>query len=122
LIVEVSRTFGDIESKRKDLGGLKGVIVPTPEITTFPITANLDYALLACDGVFDVLTNEEINEIIWETVDYYKSNRKGTNAKPEEYLGMCLNDCVNNILKRSLIQNSEDNVTIILVAFRRFLD
>lgn len=88
----------------------------------FPITPNLDYALLACDGVFDVLTNEEINEIIWETVDYYKSNRKGTNVKPEEYLGMCLNDCVNNILKRSLIQNSEDNVTIILVAFRRFLD
>ena len=118
---KVSRTFGDIESKRKDLGGIKGVIVPTPEITTFPFTPNTDYALLACDGVFDVLTNEEVNEIIWETVDYYKNNKKGGKGTGD-LLGMCLNDCVNNVLKRSLIQNSEDNVTIILVAFRNFLE
>lgn len=119
---QVSRTFGDIESKRKDLGGKKGVIVPTPEITTFPFTNNIDYVMLACDGVFDVLTNEEVNEIIWETVDFYKNNKKHQDSKSSDLFGMCLNDCVNNVLKRSLIQNSEDNVTIILVAFRNFLD
>jgi serine/threonine protein phosphatase PrpC len=52
--------------------------VPTPEITIFPYVTNMDYALLACDGVFDVLTNEEVNEIVWETVDYYKNNNKNT--------------------------------------------
>jgi len=28
--------------------------------------------MMGCDGIFDVLSNEEVNEVIWETVDYYK--------------------------------------------------
>ena len=93
------------------------MIVPTPEISVFGYREDIDYILLGCDGIFDVLTNEEVNEIIWETVLYYRHKRPGN-----DNLGHCLNDCVNNILKKSLIQNSEDNVTAILVAFKNFLE
>lgn len=34
---KVSRTFGDIESKLASLGGIDGVVVADPEISTFNI-------------------------------------------------------------------------------------
>lgn len=98
--------------------------MPTPEITIFNYSDDIDYALLGCDGIFDVLTNEEVNEIIWETVRYHKDKlgKKRMGKKGNDNLAICLNDCVNNLLMRSLIQNSEDNVTVILVAFKNLLD
>jgi len=113
----VSRTFGDIEGKLTELGGIPGVVIPTPEITAFPISKDLDYILLGCDGIFDVLTNEIVNDIIWETVDNSKSKKN----EIKDPLGECLNDCVNNILKKSIIHQTEDNITVILVAFRDLL-
>lgn len=112
--LSVSRTFGDIESKLSTLGGIDGVVVPDPEVHTFDIDSDLDYALIACDGIFDVLTNEQVNDVVWETVGYYKENQNTIN----DAYTKCLCDCVNNILKKSLLTNSEDNVTVILVAFR----
>ena len=116
----MSRTFGDIESKLTDLGGIPGVVVCTPEITTFQYSSDIDYVLLGCDGIFDTLTNEMVNEVVWETVNFYKANKKqlGSDSKT---LTQCLNDIVNNVLKKSLISHSEDNVTVILVAFRDLL-
>jgi serine/threonine protein phosphatase PrpC len=84
----------------------------------FNSTDDLDYVLLGCDGIFDALTNEEVNNVIWETINYYKANKS---RLPNAYQ-LCLNDVVNNVLKKSLIQNSEDNVTVIFVAFRNLLD
>lgn len=94
------------------------MVTADPEITSFPITEDLDYVFLACDGIFDALTNDEVNSAIWETVNHYKENVPKTATS----LQMCLNDCVNNVLKHSLIQHSEDNVTAILVAFRNLLE
>jgi serine/threonine protein phosphatase PrpC len=97
---------------------MPGIVVADPEITMFPYTTDLDYVLLGCDGIFDALTNEEVNEIIWETVEQYK----GLSSKLHNAYQLCLNDCVNNVLKKSLIQNSEDNVTVILVVFRNLFE
>jgi len=72
--LSVSRTFGDIESKLTSLGGIEGVITADPEIHIFDIDKDLDYALIACDGIFDCMSNEEVNNVIWETVAYYKEN------------------------------------------------
>lgn len=89
-----------------------------PEITAFSITPDLDYVLLGCDGIFDALTNEEVNQTIWETISFFRDLR----PRSENTYQTCLNECVNNILKRSLIQHSEDNVTIILVVFRNLFE
>lgn len=94
------------------------MITAEPEITSFDWSDDLDYVFLACDGIFDSLTNEEVNEVIWETVAHYK----GQKVKSQNSYQMCLNDCVNNVLKKALVQHSEDNVTAILVVFRNFFD
>lgn len=72
---------------------------------------------LACDGIFDVMSNEEVNEVIWETVDYYKDKNDGAS----DLFGLCMNDCVNNVLKKAMIQKSEDNITVIFIAFKNLL-
>lgn len=112
--LSVSRTFGDIEAKVPELGGTPGVIVSEPEIQSITYTPDLDWVLLACDGVFDSLTNEEVNAIIWETLDYWKESKNLCKENFNDFLS----DCVNNVLKKSLINNSEDNVTLIIVFFK----
>lgn len=114
--LSVSRTFGDIEAKLPELGGMRGVVSSEPEVQVVPYTDDLDYVLLACDGVFDALTNEEVNAVIWETIDQHQEA-----GLTRESLADCLNACVNNVLKKALINQSEDNVTAILVVFRDLL-
>lgn len=94
------------------------MITAEPEITTFNWSPDLDYVFLACDGIFDALTNEEVNSVIWETVEHYKNQKN----KSQSSYQACLNDCVNNVLKKALLQHSEDNVTAILVVFRNLFE
>ena len=98
------------------MGGIPGCVSPDPEITTFMVNKQTDYVFLACDGVFDVLSNNDVNQIIWETIHNYKDTcvRKGVQitAKQKED---CLQECVNNVLKMAMIEKSEDNVTLVIV-------
>ena len=60
--LSVCRTFGDCEAKLAHLGGMKGVVTCEPETTHEQGGVNyLDYVLIASDGVFDKLSNDEIN-------------------------------------------------------------
>ena len=60
--LSVCRTFGDCEAKLAHLGGMRGVVTCEPETTHEQGGVNyLDYALIASDGVFDKLKNDQIN-------------------------------------------------------------
>jgi serine/threonine protein phosphatase PrpC len=47
--LSVSRSFGDVEAKLPKLGGMPGVIVPTPDITSFKIDTEVDFLVLGCN-------------------------------------------------------------------------
>lgn len=102
------------------MGGIRGIVTPKPEITTLKETEEVDFIFLACDGIFDSLTNDEVNELIWETIRSYEV-RIGEGEK-RDLRKDCLSDCVNNVLKKAMLEGSEDNVTIVLVMFREFFD
>lgn len=51
--LSVSRTFGDIEAKLSNFGGIPNVVIAEPEITVFKISKEHDFLILGCDGVFD---------------------------------------------------------------------
>jgi protein phosphatase 2C family protein 2/3 len=56
--LSVSRTFGDIEAKYSDLGGLAGVVVCDPELTVVKGGLDeLDFIIMGSDGIFDKLTS-----------------------------------------------------------------
>lgn len=46
--LSVSRSFGDVEAKLTKFGGMPGVIVPTPDISSFKIDAEVDFLVLGC--------------------------------------------------------------------------
>jgi protein phosphatase PTC2/3 len=66
--LSVSRSFGDIEAKLPRYGGHRQIIVADPEIRVFSVEDSMDYVLLACDGIFDKLTNKEVIQTVWEGV------------------------------------------------------
>lgn len=54
--LSVSRTFGDIEAKHPDLGGMERVVVCDPDITYLKNGAlEIDFIILGSDGIFDKL-------------------------------------------------------------------
>ncbi len=44
-------------------------MIATPEIKQFKITSELDFLVLACDGIFDKLNNEETIKCVWNSVE-----------------------------------------------------
>lgn len=55
--LSVSRTFGDIEAKLPKFGGNPKVVISTPDIKCFKIRNNYDFIIIACDGIFEKLSN-----------------------------------------------------------------
>lgn len=201
-----------MESKIMKNGNHIDLVIAEPEIFRFS-HEELDFAVLASDGIYDKLSNQQVVETVWETIEYYKkkyknmvekknrkrntsfnkkmksslnsnksarlssqvrrikqgksysqvfddqrkskqnsrtrlrsnsknlnsshrnSSRSNTKSSTSIYLESgrniekweeemrkkydeILGECVNNILKRSLLNQSEDNVTLIMLVFK----
>ena len=63
--LSVSRTFGDVEAKLPQFGGNENVVIAIPDIDEFTIDSSSDFFILACDGVFDKMTNKECVDSFW---------------------------------------------------------
>ena len=112
--LSVSRTFGDIRVKSEKFGGKSGVIIPSPDVTEFDLDENFDFMVIGCDGIFDVISNEQIYDI-WKIV------LNDEKYKDYEYQEIDINslcgDFADSIIKSSLFKNSYDNLSCIVVVF-----
>jgi serine/threonine protein phosphatase PrpC len=43
-------------------------VIAEPDIVAFKIKNNHDYIFLACDGVFDKLSNKDVVHLIWQSI------------------------------------------------------
>jgi protein phosphatase 2C family protein 2/3 len=73
--LSVSRTFGDIEAKDPKFEGNKNVVVALPDITEIELSEEYNLIVLGCDGIFDVLSNEEILECVKIVLKEKKNKR-----------------------------------------------
>ncbi|KAM3141727.1 hypothetical protein pb186bvf_006049 [Paramecium bursaria] len=105
----VSRTFGDAEAKLTKYGGMPNVISAEPDIFSFNIT-DQDFLILACDGIFDKMSTEEVIQTAWQV--------QAQNV--HQFSGKA----VEHIMRTSLMRKTFDNITVVLLAFptleRRF--
>jgi len=63
--LNLSRAIGDMEYKKKpELGPEKQMICSTPDLIVEPITEDDEFIVLACDGVWDVKTNQEVCDFV----------------------------------------------------------
>ncbi|KAG8190492.1 hypothetical protein JTE90_006666 [Oedothorax gibbosus] len=98
----VSRALGDYEYKRvKGKGPCEQLVSPEPEVNVVERDNDLDeFLVLACDGVWDVLTNSEICDHIRYMMQV---------SSDLEYICNCVIDAC-------LYKGSKDNMSIVLVA------
>ena len=110
--LSVSRTFGDIEAKNENFGGKKNIVVAVPDITEIELDDDFNLLVIGCDGIFDVLSNEQILECVKIVIK--EKNVKDLN---EINVSELCGDIADMIIKSSLALDSFDNVSCIVVAF-----
>ena len=111
--LSVSRTFGDIEAKDEKFGGMAGVVVAAPDITELVLDEEYNFMVIGCDGIFDVLSNEEILECLKIVL---KEKKVEDNINDEDVHELC-GDFAAMIIKSAMAKDSFDNVSCIVVAF-----
>eukprot|EP01017_Pseudomicrothorax_dubius_P023902 TRINITY_DN2544_c0_g1_i1.p1 TRINITY_DN2544_c0_g1~~TRINITY_DN2544_c0_g1_i1.p1 ORF type:complete len:537 (+),score=106.58 TRINITY_DN2544_c0_g1_i1:68-1678(+) len=109
--LSVSRAVGDIEGKDPKYGGLKNTLISTPDIFSFRLNPENDFMVLASDGLFDVVSNEEVIKLVYETAS--------ENFGKMDLHHLC-GVCADNITKLALAKNSNDNVSVVMVALPNF--
>merc|ERR1719291_1091016 len=106
----VSRAFGDEEYKAPPDGDAdaKSLVIAEPEIRGDQLIPEDDFLFMACDGLFDVFTNQE-------AVDFIHSRLAAMPASEQDPKRV-----VEDIVHEAIDQRrSRDNVTALLVTFRR---
>ena len=113
--LSVSRTFGDPEAKFEFRSGNPRVVVCQPDIKAFKIQKEHDFIVLGCDGIFDKLSNEDVSQCVWNSVNLDNKDQKlAQNVHQQSGLA------VEAILKNALYRQSLDNVTVVMIAFQNF--
>jgi len=89
-----------------------------PEVQQFSITEEWEFVILACDGIWDVMSNEEVIEFVRmrlsQTKLIYDESNQDITIHPEEICEELLNRC---LAPDVLMGTGCDNMTVILVCF-----
>jgi len=90
----VSRAFGNYDFKESKL------LISEPEVTEVNLQNNLEFLVLASDGLFEQFSNEEVCSYIKNSI----------NSKP-------LEEIAQELIEEAIDRGSEDNISIIVVKF-----
>ena len=107
--LSVSRAFGDKASKK--------YITCIPDMYTHQVTNNLKFIILACDGLWDVVDNQEAVDFVLDRC--YDNNNMRINEPKQIVNGNVCDLNIADALASYAINEKEssDNVTIIIVFF-----
>jgi serine/threonine protein phosphatase PrpC len=87
--LNLSRSLGDLDYKQnKKLPAKDQMITAYPECKVVDLSPDCDFIILACDGIWDCLTNQEICDIVKEKL------KKDPNVK----LSKVIEDILDSIL------------------------
>uniref|UniRef100_A0A7R9ZXK1 PPM-type phosphatase domain-containing protein n=1 Tax=Pyrodinium bahamense TaxID=73915 RepID=A0A7R9ZXK1_9DINO len=99
----VSRALGDFQYKTKGMAPELCKVTAVPEVRTVANCSAGDWLLLACDGIFDVITNEELRDFVETRLQRAAPQSADGGAIVVELLQLCLD------------RGSKDNCTACLV-------
>jgi len=91
----ISRSFGDYEFKDHKF------ITCAPDLFHVRLTQTTDFILLACDGLYDVFTNDEVVTFINTRIDKE----------------VVLETIANELVEEAIDRGSTDNITVVIVKF-----
>ncbi|XP_057213889.1 protein phosphatase 1bb isoform X4 [Triplophysa rosa] len=99
----VSRALGDYDYKCVDgKGPTEQLVSPEPEVFEIPRVSEEDeFVVLACDGIWDVMSNEELCDFVRSRLEVWDDLEK-----------IC-----NSVVDTCLHKGSRDNMSVVLVCF-----
>ncbi|XP_041748223.1 protein phosphatase 1B-like isoform X2 [Coregonus clupeaformis] len=96
----VSRALGDYDYKCVDgKGATEQLVSPEPEVFEIERSPEDEFVVLACDGIWDVMSNEELCEFVKSRLEVSQDLEK-----------VC-----NQVLDTCLHKGSRDNMSVVLV-------
>lgn len=113
----LTRALGDFMFKQnKHKPPEEQIVTAFPEVLEFPITENWEFVVLACDGIWDVLTSEEVIDFVRSRLVQTKSRATQENETmdPEEICEELIKHC---LAPDALMGTGCDNMTVVLVCF-----
>nr|KYP38521.1 Protein phosphatase 2C 16 [Cajanus cajan] len=111
------RVFGVLAMSRS-LGDryLKPWIIPDPEVTFLPRAKDDECLILASDGLWDVMTNEEVCDIARRRILlWHKKNGLALPSERGEGIDPAAQAAAEYLSNRALQKGSKDNITVIVV-------
>ena len=97
----VSRAFGDFQFKCAKLPESRQQVISDPDVTVLQRFADDYFMILACDGIWDVMSIGDVSDFI--------------RAKLVE--GLSLSEICNSLIHHCLKRGSRDNMSVLLVRF-----
>lgn len=68
-ILAMTRAFGDYQFKDRKLPGADQMVTAMPDVKIFELSPALEFFVLASDGVWDVLSSQEVVDFVWSGID-----------------------------------------------------
>ncbi|XP_027329632.1 protein phosphatase 2C 16-like isoform X2 [Abrus precatorius] len=111
-VLAMSRSIGDRY--------LKPWIIPEPEVTFLPRTKDDECLILASDGLWDVMSNEEVCDLARRRILlWYKKNGMELLSERGEGVDPAAQAAVECLSNRALQKGSKDNITVIVVDLKQ---
>lgn len=89
-LLGVTRSFGD--------NSIKEFVIAEPFISSVQVTAECKFVVMGCDGVFDVLSDEEVCVIVKRCIHQN-----------------LVQECAHQIVDEALRRDSRDNISAIVI-------
>lgn len=107
----VSRALGDYVYKhRRDLPAEAQQVSAEPELRVQPRSAGDQFLVLACDGIWDVMSNDQVAE-------YLVARARARHAEGAPLNGPWLETLCDDLIDECLRLGSRDNMSCVIVAF-----
>lgn len=100
---------------------MKPWIIPVPEVTVLPRAKDDECLILASDGLWDVMSNEEACEMARKRILlWHKKNGTGTSSASLPERGGDIMDPASQaaaeyLCKHALQKGSKDNITVVVI-------
>lgn len=107
----VSRALGDYE--------LNGLVIPDPYTATYQCTGDEEFIVLACDGLFDIIEDQALVDIV-----HYKLNEYKKSNKEKETIATEISNYLTQLASGKINPNiqSNDNVTVTVILLPKILE
>jgi len=109
--LNLSRSIGDLEYKKnRDIPACEQMISATPDVHVFRREVGDEFFIVACDGIWDVMGNQDAVDFVHERLPSYLESGRPLSGILEEMLDQCVSPDL--VLTKGI---GGDNMTAMLV-------